>query len=51
MGNAGAGKSTFPRYFKEHTKKKIAILSPTVTAAINIGGQIIHSFYNKMGIK
>jgi tRNA A37 threonylcarbamoyladenosine biosynthesis protein TsaE len=51
MGNAGAGKSTSPRYFKEYAKKKIIVLSPNVTFAINIGGQIMYSFCDKIGIK
>jgi hypothetical protein len=45
MDDPGADKSTYPRYFKEYTKKKITVLSPTGAATINIEGQIIHSFY------
>jgi ATP-dependent DNA helicase PIF1 len=44
-GKAGTGKSTFLRYFKEHTKKKIAIVAPTGIAALNVGAQTIHSFF------
>ena len=44
-GKAGTGKSTLLRYFKEHTKKNIVVLSPTGVAAVNIGGQTIHSFF------
>jgi tRNA A37 threonylcarbamoyladenosine biosynthesis protein TsaE len=51
MDDLGADKTTFPRYFKEHTKKEITVLYPTGTAIINVGGQIIYSFYNKIGIK
>jgi len=29
-GNAGTGKSTFLRYFKDHTKKRVAVLSRQV---------------------
>jgi ATP-dependent DNA helicase PIF1 len=44
-GNAGTGKSTLLEYFKAHTKKEAAILAPTGVAALNIGGQTIHSFF------
>uniref|UniRef100_A0A7C4AJF6 AAA family ATPase n=1 Tax=Thermodesulfovibrio aggregans TaxID=86166 RepID=A0A7C4AJF6_9BACT len=45
-GRAGTGKSTFLRYFKENTKKEIAVLAPTGVAAVNVRGQTIHSFFN-----
>ncbi len=44
-GEAGTGKSTLLKYFVTNTKKKVVILSPTGVAAINIGGQTIHSFF------
>lgn len=44
-GKAGTGKSTFLRYVSEHTKKKHVILAPTGIAAINAGGQTLHSFF------
>jgi ATP-dependent exoDNAse (exonuclease V) alpha subunit len=44
-GNAGTGKSTFLKYFRESTDKNIAVLAPTGKAAINCGGQTIHSFF------
>ena len=44
-GKAGTGKSTFLRYICAHTKKKNVILAPTGIAAINAGGQTIHSFF------
>ena len=44
-GKAGTGKSTFLQYFREHTKKKIAVVAPTGVAALNVGGQTIHSFF------
>jgi len=44
-GNAGTGKSTLLSYFRETTKKKVAILAPTGVAALNIEGQTIHSFF------
>ncbi|MCX8093101.1 MAG: AAA family ATPase [Candidatus Goldbacteria bacterium] len=44
-GKAGTGKSTLLNYFKNVTKKKIVVLAPTGVAAVNIGGQTIHSFF------
>lgn len=44
-GKAGTGKSTFLRYIHETTKKKHVILAPTGIAAINAGGQTLHSFF------
>ena len=44
-GKAGTGKSTFLRYVVKHTKKKCVVLAPTGIAAINAGGQTLHSFF------
>ena len=44
-GKAGTGKSTFLKYICEQTRKKYIVLAPTGIAAINIGGQTIHSFF------
>lgn len=44
-GKAGTGKSTFLRHIHETTKKKHVILAPTGIAAINAGGQTLHSFF------
>ncbi len=44
-GKAGTGKSTFLRYIHNTTKKKHVILAPTGIAAINAGGQTLHSFF------
>ncbi|MCM2266323.1 MAG: AAA family ATPase [Elusimicrobiales bacterium] len=44
-GKAGTGKSTLLRYFRAHTSKKIVVLAPTGVAAINVGGETIHSFF------
>jgi len=44
-GKAGTGKSTFLRYVSETVKKKHVILAPTGIAAINAGGQTLHSFF------
>ena len=45
-GRAGTGKSTLLNYFHNTTKKKVVILAPTGVAAINVGGQTIHSFFH-----
>lgn len=44
-GKAGTGKSTFLRYLTNTTKKKFVVLAPTGIAAVNAGGQTIHSFF------
>jgi ATP-dependent DNA helicase PIF1 len=44
-GNAGTGKSTLLEYWRNNTKKSIAILAPTGVAALNVKGQTIHSFF------
>ena len=44
-GRAGTGKSTLLNYFYSHTKKNVVLLAPTGVAAVNIGGQTIHSFF------
>ncbi len=44
-GKAGTGKTTFLKYIKENSKRKVAVLAPTGIAAINAGGQTIHSFF------
>ena len=44
-GKAGTGKSTFLEHFRLHTKKKVIVLAPTGVAALNVGGQTIHSFF------
>ncbi len=44
-GKAGTGKSTFLTYFRNHTKKRMAVLAPTGVAAVNIEGETIHSFF------
>lgn len=44
-GKAGTGKSTFLRYICANTKKKYVILAPTGIAAVNVGGQTMHSFF------
>jgi ATP-dependent exoDNAse (exonuclease V) alpha subunit len=44
-GKAGTGKSTFLHYFRQQTTKATVILAPTGVAALNVGGQTIHSFF------
>ena len=44
-GKAGTGKTTFLKYLRETTTKNAIILAPTGVAAINAGGQTIHSFF------
>ena len=44
-GKAGSGKSTLLRLFVKTTSKKVATLAPTGVAALNAGGQTIHSFF------
>ena len=44
-GKAGTGKSTFLKYIRENTKKKTVVLAPTGIAAVNVGGQTMHSFF------
>lgn len=44
-GKAGTGKSTFLKYIRDEIKKKSVVLAPTGIAAINVGGQTLHSFF------
>jgi ATP-dependent DNA helicase PIF1 len=44
-GKAGTGKSTLLKYLRATTKKNVVVLAPTGLAAINVGGQTIHSFF------
>ncbi len=44
-GKAGTGKTTFLKYIKQHSSKKMAVVAPTGVAAINAGGVTIHSFF------
>ena len=44
-GKAGTGKSTFLRYITRHTSKPYVVLAPTGIAAVNAGGQTLHSFF------
>lgn len=44
-GKAGTGKTTFLRKLRELLPKRMVVLAPTGVAAINAGGQTIHSFF------
>ncbi len=44
-GRAGTGKSVLLEYFKEQSKKSVVVVAPTGVAALNIGGQTIHSLF------
>ena len=44
-GKAGTGKTTFLKFIKENSFKKMAIVAPTGVAAINAGGVTVHSLF------
>jgi ATP-dependent DNA helicase PIF1 len=44
-GRAGTGKSTLLRAIRDMLPQEMVILAPTGLAAVNIGGQTIHSFF------
>ena len=44
-GRAGTGKSTLLRVIRDMSKEDLAVLAPTGIAAVNVGGQTIHSFF------
>ena len=44
-GKAGTGKSTFIKMMLEQIDKNFLVLAPTGIAAINVGGQTMHSFF------
>ena len=44
-GKAGTGKTTFLRNLQTKSVKRMVIVAPTGVAAINAGGQTIHSFF------
>ena len=44
-GRAGTGKSTLLTHFRRTTRKNAVVLAPTGVAAVNVGGQTIHSFF------
>ncbi|MCK5106454.1 MAG: AAA family ATPase [Elusimicrobiales bacterium] len=44
-GRAGTGKSTLLKFFRRHTSKDVIVLASTGVAALNVGGETIHSFF------
>ncbi|MCU1513895.1 MAG: helicase [Microbacteriaceae bacterium] len=44
-GRAGTGKSTLLNHLAAHTEKQLVICAPTGVAALNVGGQTIHSLF------
>lgn len=44
-GKAGVGKTTLLKEWKQKTKQQAVILAPTGVAALEVGGQTIHSFF------
>jgi len=44
-GRAGTGKSTLLNHLSHNTSKQIVICAPTGVAALNVGGQTIHSLF------
>ncbi|KAB1662406.1 AAA family ATPase [Pseudoclavibacter chungangensis] len=44
-GRAGTGKSTLLNHLSWHTSKQLVISAPTGVAALNVGGQTIHSLF------
>jgi len=44
-GKAGTGKTTFLKYLRQHSYKKMVVAAPTGVAAINAGGVTLHSLF------
>ncbi|MGQ0671659.1 MAG: ATP-dependent DNA helicase [Hyphomicrobium sp.] len=44
-GRAGTGKSTLLRAMRDMVADEMVVLAPTGLAAVNVGGQTIHSFF------
>ncbi len=44
-GKAGTGKSTFLKYIIANVRKNFVVVAPTGIAAVNVGGETIHSFF------
>lgn len=44
-GKAGTGKTTFLKYIRQHSYKKMAVAAPTGVAAMNAGGTTLHSLF------
>lgn len=44
-GKAGTGKTTFLRYLRENSPRRVIVAAPTGVAAINAGGVTLHSLF------
>jgi len=44
-GRAGTGKTTFLRYIRQQSHKKMVVAAPTGVAAMNAGGMTLHSLF------
>lgn len=44
-GKAGTGKTTFVKWIQDKINKNFLLLAPTGIAALNVGGQTMHSFF------
>ncbi|MBU2532591.1 MAG: AAA family ATPase [Alphaproteobacteria bacterium] len=44
-GRAGTGKSTLLRLLRDKLQEEAVVVAPTGLAAVNVGGQTIHSFF------
>ena len=44
-GKAGTGKTTFVKRIQKEIEKNFLVLAPTGIAALNVGGQTMHSFF------
>ena len=45
-GKAGTGKSTLLEYYRDNATDTPVILAPTGVAALNVGGETVHRFFN-----
>ena len=45
-GKAGTGKSTLLEYYRDNAPETPVILAPTGVAALNVGGETVHRFFN-----
>ena len=44
-GRAGTGKSTLLQIFRRSTNRQVVVTAPTGVAALNVGGQTLHSLF------
>ena len=44
-GAAGSGKSSFLTFFRQNSRKNMAVVTPTGIAAVTIQGQTTHSLF------